>query len=257
MPKITSTKRSQHSLGFHPYRTNKEEDDEVVAGKTNINAPNLKNKKTSIEDDDSGSEDGGDAQGANNDNGKLLSRGQRKRQERKEKVMQKLGLKQPQLKNSNTAGNNNEQATTSIQSTSQQLPRHQTLERTQAILLSTLNEMQEEQTNMDQDEEEDSRLAREQFLALATSSAAISTNKLKKEVAIRESTRIKQIQQHPSFQENPINAIQQHLQQLVGKTLTATPSQSTNSSNDGNVASKKASNNSSNSSNKKDKKGSR
>ncbi len=218
MPKITTTKRSHQSLGFHPYRTNKEEDDEVKATKININAPTA-SKKTSIEDD-SDDDDKKDGSGG-------LSRGQKKRQERKDKVMQKLGLKQPQLKNQPPSANNNTNQTNKPQPSQSQ---QQSLEKAQAILLSTLDEMQEESMDTEAVEE---RHAREQaFLALATSSAAISTNKLKKEVAIRESNRIKQVQKHPSFQENPINAIQQHLQQMVGKSApTVVGTMTINSSN--------------------------
>ena len=47
--------------------------------------------------------------------------------------------------------------------------------------------------------------------------AAISqhSNKMKKQIALRETQRMKLVQQHPSFIENPISAINNHLKHMV------------------------------------------
>lgn len=45
----------------------------------------------------------------------------------------------------------------------------------------------------------------------------IKSNKMKKCVAVREAARMKLVQQHPSFLENPISAITLHLQQMLKK----------------------------------------
>lgn len=47
--------------------------------------------------------------------------------------------------------------------------------------------------------------------------STIKSNKMKKSVAVREAARMKLVQQHPSFQENPIMAINLHLQQMLKK----------------------------------------
>ncbi len=48
---------------------------------------------------------------------------------------------------------------------------------------------------------------------------SMKSNKMKKSVAVREAARMKLVQQHPSFIENPIAAINLHLQQMISNKL--------------------------------------
>lgn len=50
---------------------------------------------------------------------------------------------------------------------------------------------------------------------------AIKTNKMKKAVAIRETERMKLVQQHPLFISNPLDAVKQHLQQMMASKTAA------------------------------------
>eukprot|EP00607_Mallomonas_marina_P004168 CAMPEP_0182427438 /NCGR_PEP_ID=MMETSP1167-20130531/17174_1 /TAXON_ID=2988 /ORGANISM="Mallomonas Sp, Strain CCMP3275" /LENGTH=107 /DNA_ID=CAMNT_0024609667 /DNA_START=193 /DNA_END=516 /DNA_ORIENTATION=- len=43
------------------------------------------------------------------------------------------------------------------------------------------------------------------------------SNKSKKAIAMRETERMKLVQQHPSFQSDPLAAMKSHIQQLVSK----------------------------------------
>ncbi len=45
--------------------------------------------------------------------------------------------------------------------------------------------------------------------------SVITSNKMKKEVAVREAARMKLVQQHPTFQANPFAAINQHLTSML------------------------------------------
>jgi hypothetical protein len=50
---------------------------------------------------------------------------------------------------------------------------------------------------------------------LVRSSVSTQSNKMKKAVAIRETQRMKLVQQHPMFLENPLNAMKLHIEHLV------------------------------------------
>jgi hypothetical protein len=53
-------------------------------------------------------------------------------------------------------------------------------------------------------------------MAIRSSAASkIQTNKMKKDVAVREATRMKLVQQLPDFQSNPLSAIRKHLEQMT------------------------------------------
>ena len=51
--------------------------------------------------------------------------------------------------------------------------------------------------------------------------ASIRTNKMKKTVAVRETERMKLVQQHPAFQSDPIAAMKSHIEMLVSSSKPA------------------------------------
>ena len=109
-----------------------------------------------------------------------LSRGQRKRQVRKERIMMKMGktiMKTPQQE-----GN--------IHSSSSRLLLSE--------LESTLTEAASSVTAI-----------------RPSASSTITSNKMKKEIAVREATRMKLVQQHPAFQADPLGALKTHLEQMT------------------------------------------
>lgn len=109
-----------------------------------------------------------------------LSRGQRKRQVRKERIMMKMG--KPVKTTPQQDGN--------IHSSSSKL------------LLSEL-----ETTLIE---------AAETALTIRPSaSSTVTSNKMKKEIAVREATRMKLVQQHPAFQADPLGALKTHLEQMT------------------------------------------
>lgn len=55
----------------------------------------------------------------------------------------------------------------------------------------------------------------------AAADTGMRTNKMKKAVAIRESARMKLVQEHPSFVSDPIAAVNLHLQQMLSNKLAA------------------------------------
>ena len=113
-----------------------------------------------------------------------LSRGQRKRQVRKERIMMKMGktvIKTPQQE-----GN--------IHSSSSKL------------LLSELESTLSDAANS--------------VTAIRPSaSSTITSNKMKKEIAVREATRMKLVQNHPAFQADPLGALKTHLEQMTSIKL--------------------------------------
>ena len=116
-----------------------------------------------------------------------LSRGQRKRQVRKERIMMKMGktvIKTPQQE-----GN--------IHSSSSKL------------LLSELESTLSDAANS--------------VTAIRPSaSSTITSNKMKKEIAVREATRMKLVQNHPAFQADPLGALKTHLEQMTAIKLAKT-----------------------------------
>lgn len=109
-----------------------------------------------------------------------LSRGQRKRHVRKERIMMKLGKP--------------------LKSTPQQDGNIHSL--SSKLLLSEL----------------ESNLTETAELATTIRPSATSTitsNKMKKEIAVREATRMKLVQQHPAFQADPLGALKMHLEQMT------------------------------------------
>ena len=109
-----------------------------------------------------------------------LSRGQRKRHVRKERIMIKLGK--------------------SLKSTPQQNGNIHSL--SSKLLLSEL------ETNLT----ETAGLA---TTIRPSATSTITSNKMKKEIAVREATRMKLVQQHPAFQADPLGALKMHLEQMT------------------------------------------
>lgn len=119
----------------------------------------------------------------------LLSKGQKRRLLRKNHVMQKLGLKSKEeilaslKKKQNKAG---------------------TKEKTNSMFSSLEATLKPLESTSDGDEP-----------IRPAAGCTVKSNKMKKSIAVRETARMKLVQQHPSFQENPISAINQHLQQML------------------------------------------
>ena len=116
-----------------------------------------------------------------------LSRGQRKRQVRKERIMMKMGktvIKTPQQE-----GN--------IHSSSSKLLLSE--------LESTLSEAASSVTAI-----------------RPSASSTVTSNKMKKEIAVREATRMKLVQNHPAFQADPLGALKTHLEQMTAIKLAKT-----------------------------------
>ena len=110
-----------------------------------------------------------------------LSRGQRKRQVRKERIMMKMGK---------TIVKTTPQQDGNIHSSSAK------------VLLSEL------ETTLTE--------AADSVTAIRPSaSSTITSNKMKKEIAVREATRMKLVQQHPAFQADPLGALKTHLEQMT------------------------------------------
>jgi Ribosome biogenesis protein SLX9 len=110
-----------------------------------------------------------------------LSRGQRKRQVRKDRIMMKMGK---------VVVKTTPQQDGNIHSTSSKLLLSE--------LESTLTEAAESATTI-----------------RPSASSTITSNKMKKEIAVREATRMKLVQQHPAFQADPLGALKTHLEQMT------------------------------------------
>lgn len=110
-----------------------------------------------------------------------LSRGQRKRQVRKERIMMKMGK-------------------TIVRPTPQQEGNIHSA--TSKLLLSEL-----ETTLLES--------ATSATAIRPSASSTITSNKMKKEIAVREATRMKLVQHHPAFQADPLGALKTHLEQMT------------------------------------------
>lgn len=106
-----------------------------------------------------------------------LSRGQKKRQLRNKKVMRHLGLAQPDgLK--------------------------QTPKKAKQDFSFLLSELESSLPNSEEN-------------AIKPAAGPLKTNKMKKSVAIRETQRMKLVQQHPSFISDPFSAMQKHIEHMI------------------------------------------
>lgn len=226
MPKITSQRK--HSLGFQPYGNKTSHGLEIVSETVPANASSAATSSSSAAHPSNNKSKGNQAviksiietvknqeKIDDNEAGNTLSRGQRKRLQRKEKVMIKIGLLQPNLKTAAThtadkTGDKSKKTTKAASTTD--IPA--------SSFAFTLQEMT---TNNEEYQQHDNHHA--------LPNTIITSNKLKKEVAIRESNRIKAVQAHPVFQENPIAAIHQHLQQLLAQQPPPASSNNHNNNN--------------------------
>ena len=113
-----------------------------------------------------------------------LSKGQKKRQSRREKVMMKMGiiplkgLKMPPEKNKKKL----------------------------SLLLSEL---------------EASLPAANEDIVRPAAAAPSKSNKMKKRIAVREVERMKLVQQHPSFKDDPFDAMRAHIQHMIALKTTS------------------------------------
>ena len=106
-----------------------------------------------------------------------LSKGQKKRQLRNKKVMRQLGLAQPEGFKQPTKKAKNDFS----------------------FLLSEL----------------ESSLPNSEDNTIKPAAGPLKTNKMKKSVAIRETQRMKLVQQHPSFISDPFSAMQKHIEHMI------------------------------------------
>lgn len=120
----------------------------------------------------------------------VLSKGQKKRQLKKEKIRTKIGLISPVFKNS--------------------------LKKKNAEAKDKLLSELESNLKMNLNEDGDNNT-----VIKAAADTSLKSNKMKKAVAVREAARMKLVQQHPAFIENPIAAINLHLQQMISNKLQA------------------------------------
>lgn len=154
MPKVQKLRK--HALAHNPYKTAETSSaSNIVAHKKEPSIPEIK----------------------------VLSKGQKKRLQKKERVMTKFGLISPVFQ--------------SIKKKKQEV--HEAL---YSELESNLKHSLVNDTSSN---------------GVIKPAADISTksNKMKKSVAVREAARMKLVQAHPSFIENPIAAINLHLQQMI------------------------------------------
>jgi hypothetical protein len=203
MPKIKQKKfHSSQSLHYHPYDTGKNHKSEISNG---INSRSFH-------------EEVGDEESSDN---LLLSKGQRKRLEKRQHVQQKLGLIKPlNFKEApvkaTEAKKENKKAKVSYFSNSMEVEVEELGHISKEPVLEELEEAKdiEECTgNKDTTQKKESNLSLELLLTHDQSqSGRSSTIKLTKETAIKELQRMKMILQNPSFQENPLSLIHQQLQ---------------------------------------------
>lgn len=135
--------------------------------------------------------------------GEKLSKGQKKRLESKQKVMRKLGL--------------DTQHTAEFDKK----------------LDPSLSNFEAEMKFILQGASNEGGGMQQQSIIKPAAMSVIRTNKMKKEVAVREAARMKLVLQHPTFQANPFDAINQHLTQMLNSKqdmAIATPAVSSSSS---------------------------
>lgn len=162
MPKIQ--KLRNHALAHNPYKTTSS------ASSARSTVLVHKNEKTN----------GADASGE-----KVLSKGQKKRLQKKEKVMTKIGLISPVFQSAQLKKKKKEEDNAL----------YSELEATMKLNLAS------DSSN--------------NGVIKAAADTSMKSNKMKKSVAVREAARMKLVQQHPAFMENPIAAINLHLQQMI------------------------------------------
>ncbi len=155
MPKVQKLRK--HALAHNPYKTS-----ENATAASNI----VVHKEPASS--------GGD---------KILSKGQKKRLEKKERIMTKFGLISPVFQ--------------SIKKKKQE--EHNAL-------------YSELESNLKHSLVNDSS---NNGVIKPAADTSMKSNKMKKSVAVREAARMKLVQQHPAFMENPIAAINLHLQQMI------------------------------------------
>ena len=114
----------------------------------------------------------------------VLSRGQRKRQERRERVLTKMGV--VPLKNMKTGV------------VKPKTPKQKPFQSLLSELESTIVSESPTTTAM-----------------IRPAAITLKSNKIKKSVAIRESQRMKLVEQHPNFIANPLQAMRAHIEQMI------------------------------------------
>jgi hypothetical protein len=111
----------------------------------------------------------------------ILSRGQRKRQEKRERVLTKMGV--VPLKNMKTG----------VEKT--KAPKQKPFQ----ALLSEL----------------EATIVSDNSATIRPAAVTLKSNKIKKSVAIRESQRMKLVEQHPNFIADPLQAMRAHIEQMI------------------------------------------
>ena len=109
-----------------------------------------------------------------------LSKGQKKRRQKRASLMVKLGMVAPDLKYSAAAAKKEKKDAFNA-------------------LLSEL----------------ESSLPAASDVIRPAAAVSVRTNKLKKTLAVRETQRMKLVQQHPAFVEDPLAAVQKHIEHML------------------------------------------
>ncbi len=120
----------------------------------------------------------------------VLSRGQKRRQEKRERVLTKLGVLP--LKGMKTAPTNT--SNIKIKQKKQTMNFDSLLSELEATLPTTSAENAE---------------------VVRPAALTLKSNKIKKSVAIRETQRMKLVEQHPSFLSDPLQAMKAHIEHMI------------------------------------------
>lgn len=111
-----------------------------------------------------------------------LSKGQKKRRQKRASLMVKLGMVEPDLKFS--------------------AAKAQAQAQKKSVFNALLSELE-------------SSLPAASDVVRPAAAQSVKTNKLKKTLAVRETQRMKLVQQHPAFVENPIDAVKKHIEHML------------------------------------------
>ena len=116
----------------------------------------------------------------NNVVNEVLSKGQRKRRQKRASLMVKMGMAEPKLKYNKAS----------------------TKKEKRDAFNALLSELE-------------SSLPGENDVVRPAAAVSVRTNKLKKTLAVRETQRMKLVQQHPAFVENPLEAVKKHIEHML------------------------------------------
>lgn len=177
MPKVQKLRKYKLVNQLNPYEIPLKEENIIIPSLNNEIEGN-KQTKTTINNVNTSS---------NN-----LSRGQRKRQEKRERVLTKLGVLP--LKNmKNISDVNSISSSVGLNSNKQKKPKS---------INSLLSELE-------------ATLPTENNEIVRPAALPAKTNKIKKSIAVRETQRMKLVEEHPSFKADPLLAMKTHIEHMI------------------------------------------